>query len=104
MICDKIAGIELYAAAVGKYFHCNTCAVTVCLCHFFHLTVLFRQHVIVVIASDKLQLLKISIYIPANWLCNKKSIGVPATGAISPVGIALPSLTGVYAFARSKSS
>ena len=88
LILDKITCIELYTRAVRRNFHSNPGFLTVRTGNGTDITLgIIVSYIVMIITTRKLQLLKsASISLPIGF-ATLKSIGVPATGAYSPVGM-----------------
>lgn len=84
---DTVACVELYAGQVCEYFHLPAALRILHFGEFPQCTVCAVDHEVMVIALAQFQLFKIGIDILSDRLLLCKIKGVPATGAISPVGI-----------------
>ena len=92
LILNKIACIELHTRAIGGNLHTDTGFPAVCSRNRTDIALcIIICYIVMVITACKLQL-------PIG-LETLKSIGVPATGAYSPVGMDWLSFTGVKYFA-----
>ena len=92
---DKVGSIKLDSDTVGVYLHLYATLRWVCCCDLFYSRSCLVYCKIVIISTSIVKLCIICLNISSDWLSLCKINGVPSTGAISPVGIALESFTGV---------
>ena len=73
LILDKVTCIKLHTRAVGRNFHSNAGFLTVCTGNRTDITLcIIVCYIVMVITACKLQLLKISLNISADWFGNIK--------------------------------